>query len=169
MDIFDTIITRRSIRKFIDKPVSPEYIEKLLKAAMYAPTANNYLPFQFIVITERAILNEIPNIHPYSKMLYQAPLAILVCGDDEFEKNIGYHVQNCSAATQNLLLAAHALGLAGCWIGIYPREVRMDGMKKLLQLPENVTPISLTAIGYSDETVETPDRFIKSRIHYNGW
>jgi nitroreductase len=169
MELFNAIIKRRSIRNYIAKPVSPEFTEKILKAAMYAPTANNYLPFQFIVITERNILNEIPNIQPYSKMLYMAPLAILVCGDDEYEKNIGYHVQNCSASTQNILLSATALGLATCWIGIYPREERMNGIKKLLKLPVNVTPISLVAIGYTDETVETPDRFISSRIHYNGW
>jgi nitroreductase len=169
MELFDAIITRRSIRKYKDKIVPPELIEKILTAAMYAPSANNYQPWQFIVINERSILNEIPVVQPYSKMLYTATLGILICGDENYEKLPGYNAVNCSAATQNLLLAAHDCGLGTCWIGIYPREERMAGIKKLLKLPENIVPISLIAVGYPDEARETTERFIPSRIHYNGW
>jgi len=169
MEVFDAIITRRSIRKYRDKAVSPEFIEKLLRAAMYAPSANNYQPWQFIVINERSILNEIPNVQPYSKMLYTAPLGILICGDEKFEKLPGYNAVNCSAATQNLLLAAHDCGLGTCWIGIYPREERISGIRQLLKLPDNIIPISLISVGYPAELKDIPERFIPSRIHYNGW
>lgn len=129
MEVFDAIITRRSIRKYSDKPVDPELVLKILKAAMYAPSANNFQSWQFIVITERKILNEIPKIQPYSTMLNTAQTAILICGDQLSEKLPGYNAVNCSAATQNLLLAAHGCGLGTCWIGIYPREERCSELK----------------------------------------
>ena len=169
MEVFDAIITRRSIRKYSDKPVDPELVLKILKAAMYAPSANNFQSWQFIVITERKILNEIPKIQPYSTMLNTAQTAILICGDQLSEKLPGYNAVNCSAATQNLLLAAHGCGLGTCWIGIYPREERMFGIKKLLSLPDHIIPISLVSVGYADEIKETPERFISSKIHFNRW
>ena len=169
MEVFDAIITRRSIRKFINKEVDPEIVKKLLKAAMYAPTANNYQSWQFLVINDRKILNEIPKVHPYSKMLHEATLAILVCGDENYEKIEGYNVTTCVAATQNLLLAAHSLGLGTCWLGIYPREVRMKPIIHLFKLPQNIIPVTLIAIGYPNETKETPERFKPERIHYNKW
>ena len=169
MEVFEAIFTRRSIRKYTDKQVSTEIIEKILKAAMYAPSANNYQPWQFVVVNDRKILNEIPNVHPYSKMLYTASLAILICGDENYEKLPGYNAVNCSAATQNLLLAAHACGLGTCWLGVYPREERMSEIKGFFKLPDNIIPISLIAVGYPDEIKETPERFIPSRIHYNSW
>jgi nitroreductase len=169
MEVFDAIITRRSIRKYTNKQVSPDIVEKLLKAAMYAPSANNYQPWQIIVINERSLLDKITEVHPYSKMLKTATLAILICGDENFEKLSGYNAVNCSAATQNLLLAAHSFGLGTCWIGIYPREQRISGVKELFKIPFNVIPISLISVGYPDEVKEIPERFIPSRVHYNGW
>lgn len=169
MEIFDAIITRRSIRKYSDKPVDPVIVEKLLRAAMYAPSANNYQPWQIIVINERVLLNKIKAVHPYAKMLETATLAVLICGDEQYEKLPGYHAVNCSAATQNLMLAAHGLGLGTCWVGVYPREERMNAMKALFDLPGHVIPVSLIAVGYPDEIKATPDRFIPSRVHYNGW
>ncbi|HGE70115.1 TPA: nitroreductase family protein, partial [Candidatus Poribacteria bacterium] len=130
MDAMQAILSRRSIRRYTDKPVSDEVVEQLLKSAMSAPSAGNEQPWHFVVIRDRQILNEIPKIHPYSGMLKEAPLAILICGDESLQKYKGYWVQDCSAATENLLIAVNALGLGGVWLGVYPIEDRVVGIRK---------------------------------------
>jgi nitroreductase len=169
METFDALFTRRSIRKYTNKPVEDDKIQKILKAAMYAPSARNTQPWQFIIITERDMLNKIKQAHPYANMLAEAPLAILICGDKTYEPHEGYLNTNCSAATQNLLLAAHDLGLGSVWLGVYPRKERMDALTKLFSLPENIIPISLVALGYPDEKKSATGRFLPDRIHYNKW
>ena len=169
MDALEAILTRRSIRQFTDQAVSEAVIEDLLRAAMSAPSAGNQQPWQFVVITDRQILDTIPSIHPYSAMLRQAPLAILVCGDEHLETHKGYWVQDCSAATQNLLLAAHARGLGAVWLGIYPRMDRVTGLRKLLGLPEHVIPLALVAIGHPAEHLPPADRYDATRVHRNRW
>lgn len=163
------IFERRSIRKYTDKKMPPEVLEKLLRAAMAAPTANNQQDWEFLVIDDRKLLDSVPDFHPYSQMLKQAPAAIAVCADTNQEYNAGYWVQDCAAATQNILLEAQHLGLGACWLGIYPRQQRVDGLKKLLQLPENIMPLSLIAVGYPAEEKSPVDRFDKSKIHINKW
>lgn len=167
MNIIETITTRRSIRKFKELPIADETIEQLLKAAMYAPSARNSQAWNFVLINKRGILDELSEIHPYGKMLKQSPLAILVCGDKNIEENDAYLSINCSAATQNILLAAHSLGLGSVWLGIYPREERMNPIKNFLKLPEKCLPVSLIAIGWPDEKIPLPERFFKEKIHYN--
>ena len=169
MEIMEGILTRRSIRKYTTKEVSEDQIEVLLKAAMYAPSASNQQPWHFIVIRDRNILNKIAEVHPYAKMLSQAALAILVCGDEERELSKGYWVVDCSAATQNILLAAHDLGLGAVWLGIHPREERKNEVRKIFDLPQNIQPMSIVSIGYPDEEKENPERFKPERIHYNKW
>jgi len=169
MNILDTIRNRRSIRKYLTNPVEKQLIDKLLEAAMYAPSARNEQPWHFIVIDKRELLDEIIRIHPYSAMLKQAPLAILVCGDTSIEPSVEYNVINCSAATQNILLAAYEMGLGTCWLGVFPREDRVAGLTKLFNLHENLIPVSLVAVGYPDEVKETPERFLKDRVRYNSW
>jgi nitroreductase len=169
METIQTIISRRSIRKYIPQVIEPEKIEQLLKAAMYAPSARNTQSWQYIVITERTVLDEIRKVHPYAGMLKEATLAILVCGDKTLEPNEGYLNTNCSASSQNILLAAHDLGLGSVWLGLYPREERMNALSALFKLPEHIIPISLIAIGYPAETKEIPERFLPDRIHYNKW
>jgi len=169
MDAMECILTRRSIRKYKNKPISEELVQELLNAAMHAPSASNKQPWQFVVIDDRKILDLIPTFHQYSKMLLEAPLAIVVCGDTTIQPLEGYWIQDCSAATQNILLAAHALGLSGVWLGIHPRENRINGIIDLLKLPEHIKPLALIAIGYPDEIKEKPARFDESRIHYNVW
>ena len=131
METFETIITRRSIRKYSDKIVPSELIDKLIKAAMYAPSARNTQPWHFMVIDDRQLLNQIPEIHPFADMCRQASHAIFVCGDVNIEKLEGYISLNCAAATQNILLAAHELGLGSVWLGVYPRKERMNPLAKL--------------------------------------
>ena len=169
MDAFDAILSRRSIRNYTEQPVSDELTNELLKAAMSAPSAGNEQPWHFVIINQREILDEIPNLHPYSQMLKQAPLAILVCGDATLEKYKGYWVQDCSAATENILLAAQAKGLGAVWLGVYPLEDRIAGLRKLLNIPDHVTPLALVSIGYPAEQKPRSNRFDASRIHNNGW
>jgi len=169
MDALEAILSRRSIRRYTDQPVSGEQVEELLKAGMSAPSAGNQQPWQFIVITDRKLLAEIPRFHPYASMLPHAKVAILVCGDLQAESFKGYWVQDCSAATENILIAAHARGLGAVWLGIYPREERVKALQKLLNLPEHIVPLSLISIGYPAEKKPPADRFDPSRIHHNGW
>ena len=136
---------------------------------MSAPSAGNEQPWHFVVIKEREILNEIPNLHPHSGMLRGAPAAILVCGDEELQKYQGYWVQDCSAATQNLLVAVQAKGLGGVWLGVYPIEERVTGIRKLLGIPGNVIPFSLISIGHPAEQKPPADRYDASRIHHDRW
>ena len=169
MNTMDVILSRRSIRKYTDQQVSDEDINELLKAGMAAPSANNCQPWHFVVINDHQVMDRIPAFHPYSKMLKSASAAILVCIDKNLENADGYGIQDCSAATQNILLAAHANGLGAVWLGIYPREVRIEGVKKLLGIPRGIMPLSLISIGYPAEEKPPANRFDEARVHYNKW
>lgn len=169
MEAVEAILTRRSIRSYKDTAIPEEEIELLLKAAMAAPSANNHQPWEFVVINKRETLDDIPKFHPYSKMLLQAPLAILVCGDKTKVDHSGYLSLDCSAATQNLLLAAHARGIGAVWLGVYPREDRMDGMAKLVNLPEHIVPLALISLGYPEKGKEPSNRFDTAKVHQNSW
>jgi len=169
MDAMDAILSRRSIRRYTTQSVSDDVVKELLEAGMSAPSAGNEQPWHFIVLTDRQILDEIPTFHPYSRMLREAPLAILVCGDVQLQKYEGYWVQDCSAATENILIAVQAKGLGAVWLGVYPIEERVVGMRKLLGIPEHVIPFSLISIGYPAEQKPRADRYDLSRIRHNGW
>jgi nitroreductase len=167
MEALQAILSRRSIRLYTSEPVKAELVDELLHAAMSAPSAGNQQPWQFVIITERQKLDVIPTFHPYAGMVKLAPVAILVCGDTRLDKNKGYWVQDCSAATQNLLLAAHAHGLGAVWVGVYPREERMKDFRKLLGIPEEVIPFALIPLGYPAEAKPPSNRYDLSRIHTN--
>ena len=169
MDTLDAIRSRRSIRTYRDQPVPEDLIRKLLAAAMQAPSARNQQPWQFIVIDDRAILAKIPPFMPNAAMAGKASLAILVCGDLSLERSEGYWVVDCAAAVENMLLAAHALGLGAVWCGVYPRERRMDALRQLIGLPKNVIAHSLVVLGYAAEQVPAADRYRSERVHHNQW
>jgi len=169
MDAMDAILTRRSIRAYTNEPVGEKLVETLLRAAMAAPSAGNQQPWQFVVIDDRATLDAIPGFHPYSAMLKQAPLAVVVCGDARVAKMPQYCDQDCSAATQNLLLAAHALGLGAVWLGVHPEPDRVAATRKLLHLPDEVTPLCVVAIGRPAEQKEPADRYDPTRVRRNRW
>ena len=169
MDAVEAILSRRSIRKYTSQPVPPELVDELLKAAMSAPSAGNEQPWHFVVIRDREILNEIPKFHAYSRMLREASVAVLVCGDLKEQRHEAFWIQDCSAATQNILVAAHARGLGAVWLGVYPRQKRIDGLRKLLGIPEHVVPLSLISIGYPAEKKPPADRYDASRIHKDHW
>lgn len=141
----------------------------LLKAAMAAPSAGNQQPWHFIIIQDRNILDEIPKVHPYAQMTSEAPLAILVCGDLRNEKHPGFWVQDCSAATENILIEACELGLGAVWVGVYPNEQRVAALSKLVGLPEKIIPLSLIPVGYPAEHKPPSERYDVAKIHYNKW
>jgi len=169
MELLDAIHTRRSIRKYLSKPVPEEMIEIILKAGMAAPSAGNQQPWPFIVITERARLDAIPEFPPSSKMVLQAPAAILVCGDPNGKKWPTFWDQDASAATQNILLAARSLGLGTVWVGVYPDNDRMEGFRKLFGLPAHITPFALIPVGWPDGEFEAVNRYRPELIHYESW
>jgi nitroreductase len=169
MDTLHAIHTRRSIRQYLDKPVPEELIQKLLAAAMQAPSARNQQPWHFVVIDERKTLVEITTFMPNAAMAANAPQAVLVCADLTLEKSEGYWVLDCSAAVENMLLAAHALGLGAVWCGVYPREPRMQGLRRLIGLPENIMPHNLVVLGYPGEQVPPEDRYRPERVRWNLW
>ncbi len=163
------ILKRRSIRRYKAKPVEEEKINLLMKAAMAAPSAANRQPWHFIVVTQREILDQLAEVHPYAKMLKEAPLCVVVCGDPEeaTSKNSGlsYWVQDCSAAMQNLLLAASSLDLGGVWLGVHPNEEREKGIKDLLKIPEKIRPLGLAAIGYPEKEKKPNTHYREERVH----
>ncbi len=169
MDALEAIFTRRSIRRYESRPVPEDLIERLLAAAMSAPSARNGQPWQMVVIDDRATLEEIARICPNAEMAARAPAGILVCGDLSLEGSPGYWPVDCAAATQNLLLAAHALGLGAVWTGVYPREPRMEGLKRLVGLPETVVAHSFVVLGWPAEQPGAEDRYRPDRVHRNRW
>ena len=169
MDALTCLMTRRSIRKYAPGAVADDMVKKLLAAAMAAPSAGNSQPWHFVVIRARAPLDELANFHPYAKLLREAPLAVLVCADPAKEKYKGFWVQDCSAATMNLLLAAHALGLGAVWVGVYPEADRMENFRKLLGLPAEVMPLSLVPVGHPAAKAGEADRFAADRVHADRW
>ena len=169
--VLENIHARKSVRQFTDEPVSAEHIETMLRAAMAAPTAVNYQPWRFVVINERAQLDAMTEILPFAKMLKQAPLAIIVCGETTWfdgKENIFWQ-QDCSAATQNLLLAAEALGLGAVWTGVYPDPERSRALSDFLGLPGNVQPLCCIPIGHHDATTQPRDKWKPENIHYEKW
>ena len=169
MEALEAILSRRSIRKYTGKTVPENVVRELLEAAMSAPSAGNQQPWQFIVINDRRTLDEIPKFHPFSQPLKEAPLAIVICGDLQRENFKGFWVQDCSAATENLLVAARARGLGTVWLGVYPMEDRIKGMRKLLGLPETLVPLAVIPVGYPAEEKPRASRYDAARVHYNRW
>lgn len=162
-----TIFARRSIRKYTGEPVSEEAIEILLKAAMAAPSASNRKPWQFVVVTNRETLDALAEAHRHGKMLFEAPLCVAVSGDlTEMER---FWVQDCSAATENLLLAATALELGSVWLGVYPRDERVAAVRQILALPDHITPLSLVSIGHPAEEKEPRTQYNEARVHRERW
>jgi nitroreductase len=168
-DVLRFLQKRRSIRRYKDAPVSNAQVETLLRAAMAAPSAGNEQAWAFVVIRDRTHLEQVTEIHPYAQMCRDAPLAILVCGDLAREKHKGMWVQDCSAATQNLLLAAAHIGLGACWCAAHPRPDREAGFRKLCKLPDSIVPFAVVAVGVPDEAKGPADYYDPERVHRETW
>lgn len=165
----NAIFRRRSIRKYTAQEVSDEHIKRLLEAGMNAPSAGNQQPWQFVVIKNKQMLQKLAEASQYAKMLPDAAVAILVCGDLTNARHEAFWVQDCSAATENILLEAEDTGLGAVWLGMYPREDRMVFLRTALNIPTQIVPFALIAIGYPAETKEPPNRYDESRVHHEQW
>lgn len=171
----EAIFERKSIRKYTAQPVEQEKINLILKAGMSGPTAVNARPWSFIVITDKEMLVKAADANGRAaQCLKEATLGILVCGDlsRAFSKAPEYWVVDCSIATQNMVLEAQSLGLGSVWLGTWPQEEKMNHQKELFNLPENIVPHSLLAIGYpNDEASVAKEKLIfeEDRVHYNKW
>lgn len=169
-DFFSVIHNRKSVRQYTDAGVATEKIEILLKAAMAAPSARNIQPWLFYVITKREVLDTLAEGLPYAKMLTQAPLAIVVAGDTAMGNPNKEQVQNwaldCAAATQNLLLAAEALGLGAVWTGVYPYQQRIDVISHALSLPALIIPLCIIPMGYPLKEEKTKDKWNPDKIQW---
>lgn len=166
-ELIHTIFARRSIRSYTAEAVSAEHVKTLLEAAMAAPSASNLKPWHFVVATDRQTLDSLAEVHPHGKMLFEAPLCIAVCGDRNTSAR--YWVQDCSAATENLLLAAAALGLGAVWLGVHPIEERVRDIRQVLNLPETIIPLNLISIGHPAEEKEPRTQYEEGRVHREHW
>lgn len=168
--VLDNIATRTSVRDYEARPVEKEKIEKMLRAAMATPTAMNKQPWHFVVVDQRNVLDALAGANPYAKMLKKAPLAIVVCGNtDKMIEGGGrdFWIQDASAATENLLLAAHAMGLGAVWTGAYPSEERCISISKVLSLSDNLIPLNMIVVGYPAEQPQPKQKFKEENISYN--
>ncbi|MDR0472909.1 MAG: nitroreductase family protein [Treponema sp.] len=163
------IENRRSIRKFqTDKAVTKEQLDRLLEAAMHAPSACNTRPWEFIAVTKRETLDEIAKVHPYAAMCKTATAAIIVVAvpNAQVDMPSGYFPQDCGAATQNILLEAVSTGLGCCWCGVYPKEERIVSIRKLFKIMEPKIPFNVIAIGIPDEAPDKRGFFDKAKVTY---
>ncbi|MBQ8736346.1 MAG: nitroreductase family protein [Bacteroidaceae bacterium] len=169
-ELIQTIMTRTSIRSFTDQPVDDATVEKILRAGMSAPTAVNKQPWAFVVVNDREQMERLRAVHPYAQMLKTAQFAIVVCGDmsralQGFAQ--AYWIQDASAATENILLAAHSLGLGAVWCGVYPKPDVLPKVKEVLEMPSHIIPLNIIPIGYPAESPAPKDKWKPENIHYN--
>lgn len=171
MNTMEAILTRRSVRRFLDRDVEPDRIELLLKAAMYAPSAHGSRDWQFIVVRDAAVRERIAALLPHYAPIQRAPVCVVVLGEPLRQMSVyrEYYVQDCSAAAQNLMLCAHELGLGTCWCGLYPRAEAMEAVRGMLGIPADVVPFALIALGYPARTYRFPERFEPEKIHMEKW
>ena len=162
--VLENIAERKSVRKYLNKSVEEDKIDAMVKAGMAAPSGMDRRPWEFVVVTDREALDSMAAKLPYAKMLTNAPLAIVVCGDTT---RSSYWYLDCSAATQNVLLAAEALGLGAVWTAAYPYEDRIDVVRQNTGLPENIVPLCVIPIGYPDGPQKAKDKFDLQRVHRN--
>jgi nitroreductase len=162
--MIDWIKARRSIRKYTAEPISDEQIRTLLEAAMAAPTASNIKPWEFVVVRDAALRQELSQVHPWAGMASDAPLMFVVCG----RPGDSHHwVEDCSAATENLLLAVTALGLGAVWVAIYPRPEREEKVRRILGLPQDWRTLCLVPVGHPAESKPARTQYDPARVHHD--
>jgi nitroreductase len=167
--LMHTALSRTNTRSFTNQAVDQESVRKLLQAAMAAHSAGDERPWHFVVIEDVATRERIADVHPYAPLVPQAPIAILVCGDLTLQKHPGFWIQDCAAATENILIEAQSLGLGAVWLGIHPVEGRVQTFRKLLELPPHVVPFALTPVGHPAEQNGLKNRYDESRVHFGRW
>ena len=169
MDVMEAIFTRRSIRKYNGEPVAEEDLKRVIKAGCAAPSAHNKQPWNFVIVREKGQLEEIAKLHPYAKMLPEAGCGIIVCGDTETQGEEGFLIEDCSAAIENMLLAAHGIGLGAVWCGLYPIARLTEPLSEALGLPATVIPVGMVVLGHKAEERWPVDRYDENKIHFEKW
>lgn len=162
------IIGRRSVRSYQPIPVEQEKIEKLVRACFYAPTAMNRDPRSLVIINQRELLDQLPDAQPFCAFAKEAPLAMVVCGEPSKTRG-EFWVDDCAASTQNILIAAKAMGLGSCWCGLCHTNGREKKVAELLGIPAEVSPYSLIILGYPAAEGKLPERDLVNTVHYNRW
>jgi nitroreductase len=167
------IFNRRSVRSYIqNKPIPEETIKDILEAAMACPTACNMKAYDFILLDNKDKLKQVSDCLPYGKFLASASLGIVVCGniDKVNAGELSYLLQDCSAAIENILIAVSELELGACWLGVHPRKERIESIKNIFSLPDNIIPVSVISIGYPDKTLsKARTQYDENKIHRNIW
>lgn len=166
-EILEHIMARRSIRKYTEEPVSREQLEMLLRAAMAAPSASNLRPWEFVVVTDPERLARLRRVSPFAA--YNAPAAIIVCGNMRRvypPPATGFWIQDCSAATQNILLAATGLGLGSVWIGIHPVPTHVALVRRVINPPRHVVPLSMVYVGHPARPKAPRTQYDEARVHW---
>ncbi len=167
MELKEALLKRRSVRRFTDQPVSDEVIEELLHAAMSGPSACNKKPWEFYVVTNEEVLNKLKSSSMFTKMA--AKLAIIVCGNLSRALPMqfsDYWIQDCSAATENILLRVTDLGLGAVWCGIHPQKRAVEKVREVLEISEKQIPLNIIYIGHPAEEPEARDQYEENRVHY---
>lgn len=166
MDVMQAILTRRSIRDYTGEVVTDAQLKEILRAGFYAPTARNKRPCHFVVVRNPGMHEKIARAHQYAKMLPKAGCCVVVCGDQTLEERPESLYVDCAAALENMLLAAHGLGLGAVWCGLGSMGNQMN---ELLHLPSHITPVGMMVVGNTASVRETDERYDESKIHQEGW
>jgi len=169
MDLMKAVLTRRSVRSFTSEPVSEEHLERLLRAAMAAANSGNQQPWRFILVDDPALRDQLSELDVERGGYYKTPQLIVVCGDIGSMKWKMHWLADCAAAIQNLLLAAHDLGLGAVWQELYPYHKRVAAVREMFGIPEMVYPMAVISLGHPTETPEVADRYDPAKIHRNRW
>lgn len=170
--VLNNIAERKSVRHFTSEAVTDEQLKTLAQAAMAAPTACNKQPWAIVAVNDRAVLDSLCAVLPHAKMLEQAAAAVIVCGD--LTKTLEgegqqFWIQDCSAATENLLLAAEAMGLGAVWTAVYPDTAKIDGVRTILTLPDHIIPLNVIPVGHPTGEDTPKDKWLDSNYHLNRW
>ena len=165
----DAVATRLNVRRYASRTIGEESVHALLQAAMAAHSEGDERPWHFVVVEDLATRKRIAAAYPTAHIVVQAPVVILVCGDPTLQKHPGFWVQDCAAATQNIMIKAQAMGLGAMWFGIHPVEGRVQNIRNILDLPAEVIPFSLTTVGYPAEHNGLKCPYDPSRVHFDRW
>jgi nitroreductase len=169
MDALEAIMTRRSVRSFTDEPVNDEQLDVVLRAAMAAPSAGNEQPWRIVTVRDRDMLARLSNATPFARPLAGAAVGLVICGETVAVRHSGFWVDDCAAATENVLLAAHAAGLGAVWMGVHPSKLLVANVRRILRPPRSVTPFALIALGHPEKQPEPVDRFDPDFLVAEGW
>ncbi|MFI3330302.1 MAG: nitroreductase family protein [Rikenellaceae bacterium] len=167
--ILNSIATRTSVRKFTNQKIEAAKIEQILKVGMSAPTAGNRQPWEFYVVSDTTLIKQFPKVTRYTSPMHKTALtAIIVCGNPSksFPKQPLYWVQDCSAATENILLAAHAMDLGAVWCGVYPVEKSVATLREMMNIPDELVPLNIIMLGYPDAEQKVKDKWKPEKVHY---